>query len=210
MLNDQGFDLWADDYDRSVNLSDEEQAYPFAGYKKVLAKIYNSIRAGEGKRVLDVGFGTAVLAARLYADGYSITGIDFSEKMLDIAKAKMPNAHLILHDFSAGLPEELAKQEFDYVVCTYAIHHLTDPAKVCFIEQLQQHLSPNGVLLIGDVAFSARKELEECKAHSARDWDDDEMYIVADELSVHVPGLVFERMSHCAGLLTVFPAVTTE
>ena len=32
MLNEQGFDLWADGYDRSVGLSEEDGSYPFAGY----------------------------------------------------------------------------------------------------------------------------------------------------------------------------------
>ena len=40
MLNNEGFDLWADDYDKSVGLSDEEGVYPFAGYRDVLNKIY--------------------------------------------------------------------------------------------------------------------------------------------------------------------------
>lgn len=31
MLSSQGFDLWADGYDASVGLSDEENSYPFAG-----------------------------------------------------------------------------------------------------------------------------------------------------------------------------------
>ena len=39
MLNNKGFDLWADDYDKSVGLSDEDETYPFAGYKNVLNKM---------------------------------------------------------------------------------------------------------------------------------------------------------------------------
>ena len=31
MLNNTGFDLWADGYDKSVGLSDENDRYPFAG-----------------------------------------------------------------------------------------------------------------------------------------------------------------------------------
>ena len=42
MLSNQGFDLWADDYDKSVGLSDENGTYPFAGYKNVLNEIYNA------------------------------------------------------------------------------------------------------------------------------------------------------------------------
>ena len=43
MLNHKGFDLWADGYDKSVGLSDEANTYPFAGYKKVLAAIFQTV-----------------------------------------------------------------------------------------------------------------------------------------------------------------------
>ena len=36
MLDNKGFNLWADGYDRSVDISDEDNTYPFAGYKKYL------------------------------------------------------------------------------------------------------------------------------------------------------------------------------
>lgn len=39
MLSNKGFDLWADGYDKSVNISDEDGKYPFAGYKTVLKEI---------------------------------------------------------------------------------------------------------------------------------------------------------------------------
>lgn len=43
MLNDKGFDLWADGYDKSVGISDEGNTYPFAGYKKVLGYIFQAV-----------------------------------------------------------------------------------------------------------------------------------------------------------------------
>lgn len=203
MLSSKGFDLWADNYDRTVHLSDQDDSYPFAGYKQVLGRIYETIRAGEGRRVLDIGFGTAVLTARLYADGYTITGIDFSEKMIAIASEKMPAAVLIRHDFSAGLPKALEGQQVDFIVCTYAIHHLTDEAKIRFLTDLQRHLAPGGKIFLGDVAFSTRQALEACKARSGPAWDDDEIYLVADELSAAFPELVFEQISHCAGFICI-------
>ena len=39
MLDNKGFDLWADRYDESVSVSDEDNTYPFAGYKKILGRI---------------------------------------------------------------------------------------------------------------------------------------------------------------------------
>ena len=68
MLSSQGFDLWADDYDKTVDLSDEEDSYPFAGYKKILNAIYNRILQASCKEVLDVGFGTI-------RSGYSTHGV---------------------------------------------------------------------------------------------------------------------------------------
>ena len=43
MLNNIEFDLWADGYDKTVGISDEENTYPFAGYKKVLGFIFQTI-----------------------------------------------------------------------------------------------------------------------------------------------------------------------
>jgi hypothetical protein len=46
LLNSKGFDLWANDYDKSVNLSEENNAYPFAGYKSVLNEKRKNINRG--------------------------------------------------------------------------------------------------------------------------------------------------------------------
>ena len=43
MLNNKEFDLWADGYDKTVGISDEKNTYPFAGYKKVLGFIFQTI-----------------------------------------------------------------------------------------------------------------------------------------------------------------------
>ena len=203
MLDSKGFDLWADGYDRSVDLSDEDNTYPFAGYKKVLAGIYKAIRKGQGKRVLDIGFGTGVLAGKLYENGYDIAGIDFSERMIQIAQEKMPSARLIQHDFSFGLPAELVDSKFDAIVCTYAIHHLDDSAKIEFLNELQTHLLPGGRIFIGDVAFGTREELNDCRECCCDEWDEDEFYLVAEEVSTEIEGVQFEKVSYCAGILTL-------
>ena len=203
MLDSKGFDLWADGYDRSVDISDEDNTYPFAGYKKVLAGIYEAIRKGQGKRMLDIGFGTGVLAGKLYENGYDITGIDFSERMIKIAQEKMPSARLIQHDFSNGLPGELVNSKFNAIICTYAIHHLDDVAKIEFLKELKAHLFPGGRIYIGDVAFGTREELNDCRENCGDEWDEDEFYLVAEEISKEIAGVRFEKVSHCAGILTL-------
>ena len=203
MLNSEGFDLWAGGYDRSVQMSDEENSYPFAGYKRVLGMIYASIREMPARRVLDIGLGTGILAGRLYRDGCHITGIDFSDRMLQIAREKMPDANLIRHDFSTGIPYRLQGEIFDAIVCTYAIHHLPDPQKAPFLAALQEHLAPGGKIFIGDVAFSSRSDLDACRRISGDEWDDEEFYPVADEILPLFPGACFEPISFCSGILTL-------
>ena len=55
MLNNKGFDLWADNYDQSVGAADDDGRYPFAGYKEILARIYDAVMDKAPCGVLDIG-----------------------------------------------------------------------------------------------------------------------------------------------------------
>jgi len=203
MLGSKGFDLWADGYDRAVGLSDETSEYPFAGYRLVLGNIYSTIMESGRKRVLDIGLGTGTLAARLYSQGLQIFGQDFSRRMLDISQEKMPGAKLYCGDFSEGLVPELAAGTFDFIVATYSLHHLTFEAKVAFISELYSRLAPGGKLLIGDIAFETAAAQDKCRASVGDEWDDEEHYINHDELLRFFPEMTFEKISFCAGILTL-------
>lgn len=203
MLDNNGFDLWADGYDSSVGLSDEDGTYPFAGYKSILNEIYSRVLSGSGRAVLDIGFGTATLAAKLYERGCSICGQDFSQRMLELAQAKMPEARLYMGDFSRGLAEDLKARRYDAIIATYSLHHLTDAQKVGMLRELRGLLNEGGHIYIGDVAFETRAELEICRAQAGDEWDGDEIYFVFEELKKSFPWMRFERFSFCAGLMTI-------
>nr|WP_302111963.1 class I SAM-dependent methyltransferase [uncultured Acetatifactor sp.] len=140
MLDKNGFDLWADGYDKTVGISDEDDSYPFAGYKNVLAFIYRKILEHNSAVLLDIGFGTGTLTAKLYEQGCEIYGQDFSAKMLELAQAKMPEAHLYQGDFSKGLAEPLLQRHYDSILATYSLHHLTDDEKIRFLQLLKSLL----------------------------------------------------------------------
>lgn len=203
MLDKTGFDLWADSYDQSVGLSDETNTYPFAGYKQVLGRIYARCLGREAPRVLDIGFGTGVLTARLYEAGCRIYGQDLSPRMLKLARPKMPGAELYCGDFTLGLCPELLSRRYDFIVSTYALHHLTDSQKPPFIRSLLEILETGGELLIGDVAFRDRARLEMCREREGDGWDDGEFYFVYEEMLAHFPALRFEEISFCAGVLSL-------
>ena len=82
MLNNKEFDLWADGYDKAVGISDEENTHPFAGYKKTLGFIFQTIMEVPNTVVLDIGFGTGTLTTKLYERGCTVYGQDFSSRMI--------------------------------------------------------------------------------------------------------------------------------
>lgn len=206
LLNQQGFNLWADGYDKTVQLSEESNQYPFAGYKAILNTIFNEVMAIPKSTVLDIGFGTGVLTAKLYDNGHFINGLDFSSKMIEIAQEKMPDANLIEWDLSKGLPTEFLHQKYDAIISTYALHHFSDEMKVQYITELLQQLTPAGKIFIGEIAFETRAQLEKCRQDSIDYWDDDEFYFVHEEISALLQGvcqLEFYPISHCGGVFVL-------
>ena len=203
MLDSQGFDLWADGYDREVGLSDGENTYPFAGYREALDGIFRRVMEKPGASVLDIGFGTGTLTAKLYERGCAVYGQDFSMRMVEIAAAKMPGARLYQGDFSEGLVTPLRERRYDFIVSTYALHHMTDARKIPFLRDLRDFLAEDGRILIGDIAFPSRAELDRCRQAAGSDWDPEEYYFVADELAASFPDLAFTPVSFCAGILTL-------
>lgn len=201
-----GFDLWANDYDQTVQVSEESDLYPFAGYRKILNTIYNEVMQNKESAVLDIGFGTGVLTNKLYDSGHYIEGIDFSPKMIAIAQAKMPHANLIEYDFTKGLPESLKGKKYDSIISTYALHHLTDGEKVEFIKSLLPLLKESGKIYIGDIAFETREQLEVCRNDHIKYWDEDEYYFVYAEIASSLKDFCqceFHPMSHCGGVILI-------
>lgn len=203
MLNGEGFDRWADRYDEEVRASETENAYPFAGYGKVLGSIFRIISEKKNASVLDIGFGTGTLTSRLYENGCTVFGQDFSKRMVELASGKMPGAHLYFGDFTKGLVEPLCDMKYDFIVATYSLHHLTDGQKTVLLETLQERLNDGGQILIGDIAFGTRRELERCRMETGEAWDDEEIYCVADELKRTFPALSFTKISFCSGVLSL-------
>lgn len=205
MLTSHGFDLWTDVYEQSVRNADRNSEYPFAGYSALMNAVYGTVMQKAPAGVLDVGLGTGLLSKKLYDAGCAVTGIDFSAEMLSAARRKMPGAKLVLWDFTRGVPPELASETFDFILSTYALHHLTHEAQAEFIRALLKHLKPQGCMLIGDVCFPTEEALAQCREASGCLWDDEEYYIVFTKLMERLPGYAasFHPFSFCAGVIEI-------
>ncbi|MCL2671284.1 MAG: GNAT family N-acetyltransferase [Clostridiales bacterium] len=203
------FEDWAISYDADVIACDEAGDYPFAGYRAVHAKILSRALALRPRRVLDLGCGTGRLTKVLYDAGIEITGVDFSENMIAVAKSKMPSARFFLHDIRNGFPPEIEQERFDCVISTYSSHHLTDAEKLQLVRHiLHKNLTENGMLLAGDIMFPTNDALNRCR-EATGDWDETEHYLVYESIRPWIPvdlEVGFQALSHCAAVMTLRPA----
>ena len=204
MFNEKEFDQWVNEYDDMVDRTAKVNKYPFAGYYDVLDEIYNEIILKPNASVLDLGFGTAKLTSRLYDHGCLIFGQDYSSNMIELASSKMPDAKLYQGDFSNGLVDPLNNNKYDFIISTYAFHHLTNDNKISFINSLLKQLNDGGKIIIGDITFSKQEELDACRKQAKKDWDEDESYFIIDDIKDVFSKMSFKKISCCAGILTIF------
>lgn len=113
---------------------------------KDLSHLYQLfLRHLSGKVVLDVGCGTGRDLKYFSELGYECTGLDFSDKMLELSQANSPGSTLVKVDLreSFGLP-----RLYDGIWAVASLHHLSkDELRVC-LRNLKGKLSPNGVFMV--------------------------------------------------------------
>lgn len=208
MLKDL-FDRLSTTYDQDVIDCDNRGLFPFAGYQKVIdliADIINSRRDTSTISLLDLGIGTGYLSSKLFPERLSIDGIDQSEKMLEIASLKVPNANLYLFDFRLGLPEEIRHHQYDFIVSTYAMHHLDEEEFLNYLSFLVDRLNPFGKIIIGDIMFQNAPEKEACRQANKKVWDDSENYHVFHRVKEKFKknlSINYMKMSFCSGIIII-------
>lgn len=195
------FNDWTKTYD--IDVISMKVGYPFEGYESVLDFVEREIKISAETKILDLGIGTGTLTEKLYNKGAKILGVDFSNKMIEVAKTRMPNANFLCQNLNSELPQEYNSEKFDYIISTYAIHHIEDNEKIKLIESLYQKLTNNGVILIADISFENIADFNELK-NRTKNWDEDEYYIIYDEFKkmLNLPNK-YKQLSICAGILKI-------
>jgi SAM-dependent methyltransferase len=94
-------------------------------------------------RVLDLGCGNGKKTARL-ADRFDVTGVDVSERQLELARVEAPNATFIHADFM-----ELVAPPgtFDAVTALYSIVHAPREEHPALLDRIRRWLTPGGHFL---------------------------------------------------------------
>ncbi len=118
--------------------------------KKDYPDILAEINKENWHSVLDAGCGTGAvleLLSKKYPDK-EYTGIDISEKMIEVASKKgLKNARFVRGDCE-NLPFE--NESFDTVICSQSFHHYTDPQG--FFNSVSRVLKNGGRLILRDMS----------------------------------------------------------
>ncbi|MEZ4867171.1 MAG: class I SAM-dependent methyltransferase [Caldilineaceae bacterium] len=98
-------------------------------------------------RVLDIGCGTGSLSLLLAEQGYRVTGIDLSPRMIEQAERKATAAGQMItwHVMEASNPR-FAQHHFDLLLCRHLLWALPEPEQV--LARWSRLLRPHGRLIL--------------------------------------------------------------
>lgn len=106
-----------------------------------------------GHRVLDVGCGTGTLLKLLSAQagpGGRLTGVDLSEGMLEVARAKLagqPAEFILANAEDLSFPDA----SFDRVTTSLAVHEMTVAGRLNTLKEMRRVLKPDGLAAVAEM-----------------------------------------------------------
>ncbi|MDP3560161.1 MAG: bifunctional 2-polyprenyl-6-hydroxyphenol methylase/3-demethylubiquinol 3-O-methyltransferase UbiG [Legionellaceae bacterium] len=149
---DQTFSQWKDRWwDQEGPLKTLHDINP------VRLEFIESIVPLAGKRVLDLGCGGGILSEAMAKQGASVTGLDISSVLIQVAEAHALSQGVSI-EYTAMPVEKYQAESFDVIVCMEMLEHVSDPA---LIFQEIRRLSREGtVLILSTIHRTLRSYLE--------------------------------------------------
>lgn len=110
-------------------------------YIKIVRKLLGNI---ENKKILDAGCGDGRFCFELLKEKADITGIDYSQRAINFARAFNPQGNFICND----LAKLSSKEKFDSLVSIETIEHIKPTELKKMIKTFHNLLNENGNLII--------------------------------------------------------------
>ncbi|MDD2494233.1 MAG: class I SAM-dependent methyltransferase [Tissierellia bacterium] len=140
-MNSKIWNFWANKYSKLW-----VQKYSLRPTRNYIINSISKIKYNEDLNVLDLGCGPGELIEELSNkfDNFHITGLDFSEKMLEISRLKNRKANHILMDVT-----DLNKlnNKFKIIICTHSFPYYREPVEV--LKKLYRLLEDDGRIFMG-------------------------------------------------------------
>lgn len=96
-----------------------------------------------GSKILDVGSGPGQFSKHIKAKGFDVSGIDYSDEMVAIAKKKVPNVTFQKMDMRKL---EFKPETFDALLVSYSLIHIPSNQISSTLKGFGRVLKPNGYI----------------------------------------------------------------
>jgi tRNA (cmo5U34)-methyltransferase len=143
---------------------------------EILTSFYRHFIGNKTKNnILDLGCGDGIVTHELLRvdDSIIATLIDGSEDMLNKAAERLKgfkNIHILKASFQEIIKKKIALQNFNLIVSSLAIHHLTMKEKKALFRIIYSHLNVGGYFLNIDVILAPAETLELWYLSLWREW----------------------------------------
>ena len=129
------YDEFAETYDKNRGLFDMTE---------VFNSFYERLEIKKG-RLLDVGCGAGEPFPRFFIDrGWTVTGVDFSKRMLELASKYVPEMKTICADMREV---EFGPGRFEAITATYSLFHIPSNNQTALLNKFYRWLCPKGKAL---------------------------------------------------------------
>lgn len=135
----------ANDYDRFAAAYAEENDNSLANAHYERPAMLALAGDVAGRNILDAGCGSGTLSKALRDLGATVTGIDASARMLDLARLRL-GGDVALHQVDLNDPLPFDNGTFDDVIASLVLHYLEDWAPA--LSEMRRVLRPDGRLLV--------------------------------------------------------------
>lgn len=117
---------------------------------KFLLEAIQKFSKNECKTILSWGCGTGSYEILLKKKGFDITGVDFSEEMLNIAKSKIKKLNIEIDFLKGDVRNIKLNKKFDLVLAMFNIigYQNTNQDVQDFIQNTARHLNSGGILML--------------------------------------------------------------
>jgi SAM-dependent methyltransferase len=96
-------------------------------------------------KVLDAGCGAGIPISQMMSERFEVTGVDFSEAQIELAKRNVPNAQIFCEDMTKlDFPDET----FEGIVSYYAIIHIPREEHDPLLANFYRMLKAGGLALL--------------------------------------------------------------
>ena len=155
------------DYSTSIEVEMYDSRHSdFRDIEKESNAVLDALGIGENDVIIDFGSGTGTFAIQAALRCATVYAVDVSQAMIDYAKIKAVKAGVSNIEFchSGFLAFKYDGPAVDFIVTTFAFHHLPDFWKGIALNRMYHMLKPMGQLFIYDAILEEHHAIENISA----------------------------------------------